>query len=161
VRQHQTAPPRQTPHPEHIPHPPPALIPERQRPPHEFERRFPVCTFQRFPERFRDFDRRFDDDRRRHNCLDFREEFDDDDQRRFRPFIRRWSSGLNIGLVEHILGLSFNPIFALQGQDVPRGSGIWVLGVDGLWYRVNQQEANLIQQIESQRGIDNHMPVLL
>lgn len=155
-------PPRQAPPIPPIGHPDrPPIVPERERPPGEFQRRFPVCSFQRFPDRFRDFDHRFDDDRRRRNCEDFREEFDDDDDRRFRPFISTFFGRLNVTLVEHILGLIYDQGSASLGRDIPTGGGIWVLGVDGQWYRVNRAELNLINQIESTRMIDRHDPIII
>lgn len=94
------------------------------------------------------------------NCLDFREEFCDDDHRRFHVFILRFPT-LNIALVEHILGLIFDPASDAQGREVPTGPGTWVLGVDGDWYRVNQAELNLIDQIEVTRMVDRHGPIVI
>ena len=154
-------PPRQTPIPPPVPHPPiQRPIPRDQRPPGEFDRDFPIRTFQRFPDRFHDFDHRFDDDRRRFDCDDFREEFDDDDDRRFRPFIER-APCINLRLIEHILGIVYDPISSALGRDIPTDRGIWVIGIDGQWYRVAQCENDLIVQIESTRGIDRHNPIII
>lgn len=154
-------PPRQTPPPPPIAHPPFGHpIPVGQRPPGQFDRDFPTRTFQRFPNQFTLFDHRFDDDRRRFDCDDFREEFDDDDDRRFRPFIEGFGC-VNVRLIEHILGMVYDPISDALGRDTPTGSGIWVIGVDGQWYRVVQCENDLIVQIESTRGIDRHDPIII
>jgi hypothetical protein len=145
----------------HIPHPPPpGPRPIGQRPPGDFDRRFPVCTFQRFPNLFTRFDHRFHDDRRRFDCDDFREEFDDDDDRRFRPFIERASCG-TIALIEHILGLIYDPLRSALGRDIPTDHGIWVIGVDGQWYRVLRCELDIINQIETTRGVDLHQPIII
>lgn len=153
--------PRQQPPTPPIPHPPQQRpIPFAQRTPGDFDRKFPIRTFQKFPNLFHDFDHRFDDDRRRFDCDDFREEFDDDDDRRFRPFIER-SSCANIRLIEHILGIVYDPISSALGRDIPTGPGIWVIGVDGQWYRVVQCDNDLIVQIETTRMVDRHDPIII
>lgn len=154
-------PPRQQPPTPPIPHPhEDRPIPRAERPPGDFDRRFPIRTWQRFPDRFHDFDHRFDDDRRRFDCDDFREEFDDDDDRRFRIVVERFT-GIDTRLVLHILGIAYDPIEAALGRDIPTGSGIWVIGVDGQWYRVTRAENNLINQIESTRMVDLHDPIII
>jgi hypothetical protein len=127
--------------------------------PGDFNRRFPERPFMLNPGHFRMFDHRFDDDRLRFNVFDFRREFDDDERRIFLPTILSFR-GADVALVEHILGLAYDPAIAAEGLPGPTSHGIWEIGVDGRWYRVTQADEMLIQTIEARRG-DPHQPVVI
>jgi len=126
----------------------------------DFDRRFPERDFMRFPDRFFHFDHRFDDDRRRFNVFRFRREFFDDDVIRFVPIVRAFPN-IDIGLVLHILGFAYNPGYSRFGRVQPSGSGIWEIGVDGLWYRVTQPEESIIERVETARGGGGIPPVII
>ncbi len=104
----------------------------------------------RDPDHFRQFDHRFDDERVRNNCFTFREEFDDDDRGRFFPFVQQSSCG-QLQLLQHILGFSFGMGLSSMGRDQPDSCGTWVIGADGLWFKVSDCSRGLIDQIENQR----------
>lgn len=127
--------------------------------PGDFNRRFPERPFLLNPTHFHLFDHRFDTDRIRFNVFDFRREFDDDERRIFIPVILQ-SRGIDIALVEFILGLVYDPAIANEGVPSPTSPGIWEIGVNGLWYRVTQADEMLIQTIESRRG-EPHQPIII
>jgi hypothetical protein len=127
--------------------------------PGDFNRRFPERPFLLNPTHFMRFDHRFDDDRVRFNVFDFRREFDDDEIRIFIPVILN-SRGIDIALVEFILGLVYDSTIAKEGVPQPTSPGIWEIAVNGLWYRVTVGDEQLIQTIESRRG-ENHQPIII
>lgn len=108
------------------------------------------------PDQFRDWDRRFDQDRDRLRNNYWRTGFTDYDRDRFIHLFR------DDRLLYHIFGVTYYPEYITYAVPYyPVDCGTWVIGADGRWYRVSASQLSIISRIESLRGIGLYRPVVI
>jgi hypothetical protein len=111
------------------------------------------------PERFQQFDQRFVFDHMKRGTVDFRQELDDDERRRFIPDIMR-ARGIDIPLIEYIFGLNFNEEISEECVAQPTEPGIWEMTTNGCWVPVSMADEKLISDISHLRG-DRQQPIII
>lgn len=119
----------------------------------------PMRMSHQEPERHQQFDQRFVMDQVGAGAIDFRQELDDDERRRFLPKLMS-ARGVDIPLVAHLYGLEYNPELQEEGTMVPESPGIWEMGVDGMYYPVDMASERLIERIAYERG-DRQAPMVI
>lgn len=101
-------------------------------------------------------DNRFILDRERHGFGRFRAELSAIERERFLASLRG-CVGCNFRLLQFIFGLQYFPEFANLCTPQPTGCGVWILGVNGCWFRVGSAEQAFVNQL----GLGGPRPVVI